>query len=135
MNDKARRFAPRFSLRAFLIVVTVSAVWLGMHTRRARQQKAAVQTITDYGGWVRYDYQFVDGDFDGQAKSWVPQQVHEWLGIDMFHSVAEVNLSYSSDTGKRIETRTVAKHRSSAFQVCHVFGGSISKKRKPVTPT
>ena len=114
MNDKARRFAPRFSLRAFLIVVTVSAVWLGMHTRRARQQKAAVQTITDYGGWVRYDYQFVDGDFDGQAKSWVPQQVHEWLGIDMFHSVAEVNLSYSSDTGKRIDN----ENRSQAPLEC-----------------
>ena len=49
----------RFSLRTFLLVVTVFCIWLGWKINAARQQKEAVDAILKAGGTVYYDYQIL----------------------------------------------------------------------------
>lgn len=96
----------RFSLRTFLIAVTVLASLLGLHIRDTRTQKAAVEGIRDHGGWVRYDFQYpsgsyADSDFDAKAESPIPNWLVEKFGIDFFHSVVHVSMVYTNDRGPR----------------------------------
>jgi len=102
---KSRRFSlrrlARFNLRFFLIAIAIFCLSTSILVYRSSDQKRAVAAIRDFGGWVRYDFQFVDGDFDNQRESWVPELLMEKLGIDFFHSVKEINLVYSNDQGGR----------------------------------
>jgi hypothetical protein len=98
----------RFRLRTLLWVLTVAAVWLGFLANSARLQQKSVAAIQKYGGWVRYDFQFPDGDyspigFDSKARSWAPKWWLDQLGVDLLHSVVQVNLNYSDESGKRQE--------------------------------
>ncbi|MEZ6072985.1 MAG: hypothetical protein R3C10_22655 [Pirellulales bacterium] len=82
------------------------AVWLAWHVHLARRQQQAVAAIREYGGWVRYDYQFPSGafsykNFDPKAESAVPRWVLDQLGPDVFHDVVQVSLNYSEDSGTR----------------------------------
>jgi hypothetical protein len=86
-----------------LLATLVVAVWLGWHCDLARRQKRSVAAITRLGGWVYYNYELVDGKFDPQAESWVPASLRSLLGDDFFHGVAEVNLVYHSEGGKRLD--------------------------------
>jgi hypothetical protein len=100
----------QFGLRTLFLVTTALAVWLGIHTHRARQQRDAVAAIRRYGGWVRYDYHFPSGaytykDYDGNAESPFPSWLVDYLGIDFLHSVVQVNLNFSEDSGARQENR------------------------------
>lgn len=98
----------RFRLRTLLVLLTLASVWMGLHVNAARRQQKAVDAISDYGGWIRYDYQFPSGafsqqDFDPQAGSPVPAWLLERFGVDMFHDIVQVNLYYGEDSGKREE--------------------------------
>lgn len=117
----------RFSLRSFLIAVTLSAIWFGTHLRRANIQRDAVKAISDYGGWVRYSYQFPSGsyhykDFDANAVSPVPKWLIDRVGVDFFHGVVQVNLNYTEDGGARQEN-----HNPSDDALEHV--GKLSQVR------
>ena len=63
--------------------------------------------IAEYGGWVRYDHQFVDGKFDPTQESWVPESWRDNLGEDFFSTVTEVNLVYSEDEGSRKDNSNI----------------------------
>jgi hypothetical protein len=98
----------RFRLRTLLVLVALLSVWLTWHVRATRSQKEAAQAIQEYGGWIRYDFQFPKGiyahqDFASKAKSRVPEWLLAQLGHDFFHNVVQVNLNYSNDSGKRQE--------------------------------
>jgi len=58
-QSKPRRFF-RYSLRTLFVVVTVFCVWVGITAKRARDQKYAVETIREMGGWVFYEHQLDD---------------------------------------------------------------------------
>lgn len=126
MDDSPQKAAPprraarfrwlRFSLRTMFILVTIFAAWLGLKVHQARRQQAAVAGIRALGGWVHYDYQFVDakpnpqnawtlGKFDMQQTSWVPEWLLEipGLGEDFFHDVLEVNMCYNEDGPERLD--------------------------------
>lgn len=108
MKSLQFRRVTRFSLRTLFLLMTALAVWLGIHVRQTKLQKQSVAAISDYGGWVRYDFRFSSGeyshkDFDPQASSIVPRWALDKLGVDFFHSVVQVNLNYSTDTGVRQE--------------------------------
>lgn len=95
-----RRWGLRFSLRGLLIVVTVLCVSLAWRLQRARQQQAAVQAIRDAHGWVYYDYQQYDPvtcKLDQKATPWEPQWLQDQVGIDFFHDVEAVNMSFHGD--------------------------------------
>ena len=87
----------RFNLRTFLVAITVFGIWLGLHVHRARVQEQTVQQILAHHGWVAYDYQMPDGEFDGSSVSPVPEWLRQRLGEDFFHSVAEVSFSVRWD--------------------------------------
>ena len=98
----------RFSIRTLLLVTTVFGIWFGIHVHRTDVQRRSVAAIRDYGGWVRYDFQFPSSEysykgFDPNAESRVPRWILDRLGEDFFHSVVQVNLNYSEDSGTRQE--------------------------------
>jgi hypothetical protein len=101
----------RFSLRTFLVFVTLVCIWAAWYVNGARRQKAAAEAVRQYGGWVYYDFEFDD---DPQRPTRVtdespwPSWLVETFGIDMFHNVVEVNLVYSEYSGKREETRNTS---------------------------
>jgi len=87
----------RFSLRTMFIVITMLAVWLGLHIHSARLQKQSVVATHEYGGSVRYDYQYPKGsygrnDIDYTATSPVPRWLLDLVGVDFFHDVVEVDV-------------------------------------------
>ena len=59
-KPKPRRRWLQFSLRTLFVVVTVFCVWVGITAKRARDQKYAVETIQEMGGWVFYEHQIDD---------------------------------------------------------------------------
>ena len=89
----------RFGLRWFLVAVTVLCAWLGLHTRAAQRQKAAVARIVNYGGSVRYSYEADDAGFDTKGQSWVPAWARRHIGVDFFHPVVSAHLNRSREPG------------------------------------
>lgn len=88
------RLPLRFSLRTFLIAITIFCIVLGWRLHRARLQRDAVAGIQARGGRVGYDYQF-DGPEDHlpdpKAKPWEPKWLQSLVGIDFFHDVFEID--------------------------------------------
>jgi len=93
----------QFRLITVFIVVAVICVWLSMQVHRANKQREAVAAVTASGGWVRYDFQFVQGKFDPEATSWMSGWLKPRLGDDLFHDVVEVNLVYNDDAKTRLD--------------------------------
>jgi hypothetical protein len=112
----------RFRLRTLLIAVTLLSVWLGFHVRRTERQRTSAAAIKEFGGWIRYDFQFPSGefnhdDFDPKARSPIPIWLLDRLGFDFFHDVVQVNLNYSEDGGTREEN-----HNPSDGALAHLEG-------------
>jgi hypothetical protein len=100
----------RFSLRTFLVFVTLFCIWAAWWMHSARRQKQAVDAIREYGGWVYYDYEFDSATRPNRVHSgspW-PTWVVDAFGVDMLHNVVEVNLVYSYDSGKREDGRNAS---------------------------
>jgi hypothetical protein len=91
--NRTRKRGFRFSLKALLIVITLTAIFLGNWTYRAGQQKKAVERITQQGGQVRYDYQS-----RGAKESQWPKWLRESIGEDYLRTVEEV--SFDGDWGR-----------------------------------
>jgi len=110
MSEHKRRWL-QFSTRAFLLVVTLLAVWLATSVRQAKNQRSAVATIESLGGRVRYGFEptweeryrrdeerrealaagktprtYVDGPM---APKWLVDR----LGVDFFARVKMVDLT------------------------------------------
>ena len=70
MPTEAIRRRLRISLRTTMLVIVVVAIWLSWNVNRAREQHEAVAAVQKYGGWVHYDYEFVNGKLTpGQSPS------------------------------------------------------------------
>ncbi len=104
LRPKRRWF--RFSLRTMLLVITVFALWLGLHIHATRRQQQSVMAVQDAGGRVQYDYHYPKGrygrnDVSYTATSRVPQWLLGMLGVDFFHAVVEVDISRDYDYGRK----------------------------------
>ncbi|MDG3008052.1 leucine-rich repeat domain-containing protein [Paludisphaera mucosa] len=96
-SGRALRRRLRFSLRAAMLLILGLGLWLGWQARLAREQREAVAAVEEYGGFVRYDWEFVDDDLAPGAAPWAPGWLRRAIGEHDFQSVAEVNMVYSTD--------------------------------------
>ena len=88
-----RRYIPRLSLRALMILVSSLGAGLGYFILRARDQGEAVVAIQRAGGTIVYDWQWKNGDRDPFGKPGLPDWLLNRLRPDHFYRVKEVVLS------------------------------------------
>ena len=84
----------QFSLRSFLVLLTVFAVWLGVVVHRAREQREAVEAIEALGGTVAYDWQQEStSPFYSPVASQPlgPAWLRRIVGDDFFQNASQVN--------------------------------------------
>jgi hypothetical protein len=86
-----------------MLVVLGIAVLLGWQVNKAREQRRAVAAIQKYGGWVHYDYEFVNGKLTPGRNPWAPVWLRRTLGDEFFQTVRHVNLVYDDSAGKRVD--------------------------------
>lgn len=82
----------QFSLRTFLIAVTVFGAWLGQCIHRAEKQKRAVAAVQKLGGKVFYAHQAGPNltSFDTSKDLNVPGWLRQLAGDDFFQSAARL---------------------------------------------
>jgi hypothetical protein len=87
MKSTSRRWW-RYSLRTFLVLVTLFCVWLGIVANRAHVQKSAVEKLTQKGMKIGYDYQLSDDHpaWKDDPESHVPTWLLNLTGTDFFHT-------------------------------------------------
>ena len=93
IEAKPKRRWFRFSLRTFLVIVTLICVWLGWEFSSARKQKQAVEAIRAIGGNAFYDYQ-VDADGNPINPHPDPGWLAKLFGMDYVHNVVCVEFPY-----------------------------------------
>ena len=81
----------QFSLRTFLLVLTLVCVWFGWQVNRGNRQRKAVAWVEQMGGFVSYDYEVDD---EGNAIADTKPTSPEWLR-DFYDQVVVVDLSGS----------------------------------------
>ena len=102
-SDTPTRRRPwlQFSLRTLLLVMTLVAVYLGLHCERARRQQEAVEALARISLFSYFCHVNYDNDFDGEGRLLVyppftPPRSTPWieqvLGRDFFHKVIDVEL-------------------------------------------
>ena len=84
-KTRHRRYR-QFSLRTFLVVLTIVCVWFGWQVNRANQQRKAVAWVLEMEGFVKYDYEV---DEEGRYILDAKQTSPEWL-LDFYNQVVEV---------------------------------------------
>src|SRR3954452_20984813 len=94
---KAPRRRLSLSLRQSILLVLCVGLWLGWQARLAREQREAVAAIEEYGGFVRFDWEFVDGRRVPGAAPRAPGWLRRAIGDHYFQEVAEVNMVYATD--------------------------------------
>ena len=100
-----RRF--QFRLRALMLVVLVTGLWLGSQINQAHRQRDAVATVEKHGGWVHYDYEFVNGIQTPGRQPWGPHWLRRWIGDEFFQEVTFVSFVYDRSAGKRSDNHDV----------------------------
>jgi hypothetical protein len=96
------------SLRGLLLLILAIALWLGWIVNKARQQREAVAGLQKFGGFVHYDWEFINGPvkvpqgnnlwmpswgkLNKTAKPWAPDWMRRALGDEYFQSIAHVSL-------------------------------------------
>lgn len=105
---KPNRRWKTISLRGLLLLVVAIAVWLGWIVHKARQQRETVAALQKFGGFVHYDWEFVNGPvkvpqgnllwkptwgkFTPDKKPWASIWLRRTLGDEYFQSIAHVSL-------------------------------------------
>lgn len=93
MNARPNRRWLQFSLRTFLILVTLLAFWLGYISYHARNQRAAVARIEQLGGRVKYDWQMGSPTSSAQHNPPGWAWLRRLVGDEYFQDVVFVNLA------------------------------------------
>ena len=96
-KPKRKRRWLRYSLRTFVVVLTVFGVWLGLLVYRVNKQKEVVQWVRDHGGTVGYDFQWdeVKESSINDAQPPGPDWLRNLIGVDYF---SDVRVLYLGDT-------------------------------------
>jgi hypothetical protein len=102
---RSRRRWLQFSLRGFLVGLTIGCVWLGWKVEQAREQRIVAQAVRECGGGIWYDWQVDFSGFPDRIGPLIrypyelprPAWLHRLVGFDMFHNV-EMVIFPSSET-------------------------------------
>lgn len=91
MQQIAKLFRVRYSLKTLFVLFTVACLWLGQRIQYARNQEHAVRAIEAAGGRIWYGYQS-DGRGKAFSKSQLPgpDWLRRWVGRHFFTSVVVV---------------------------------------------
>ena len=98
---KSRRRRTGLGLRATMLIVLGPAIWLGWRVHLARRQHQAVAAVSAYGGFVRFDWEFVDGKPAPDRSPRAPGWLRRAIGEDYFRDVLEVNMVFATDRRPR----------------------------------
>ena len=100
MNAKPRRRWFQFSLRAFLILLTIAAISLGVYVDRAHRQRDAVKALTARGSIVGYDYpRYSQSSGLLEERSSCRDWLIKHLGQDYAANVQYVHLAVEAKKG------------------------------------
>lgn len=97
----ARRTFPRwmrFSLRTFLLVITLVAIWIGFKCQRAREQANAVAALQKLSVQVIYDWQYRMGRYElppTSAKPSAPEWLRKAVGEHFFQTVVRIDGNFA----------------------------------------
>ncbi len=84
------RIRLRLSLRMVLLLILVAGLWLGWRVDKARRQRHAIAEVEKYNGYVRFDYEYADGNEIPDAQPWAPKWLRRNLGDEYFREVSRV---------------------------------------------
>jgi hypothetical protein len=90
----------RITIRTSMLIVLGIAALLSWQVNKAREQRQAVAAIQRFGGWVAYDYEFVNGELIPGRNPWAPVWLRKQLGDEFFQTVRYVDLFYDYSSGK-----------------------------------
>ena len=90
-----RRFL-RFTVRGLIVFVIVVGAGLGWIVRQAHIQRDAVAAIRKAGGTVAYNWELDHGKKIPGGRPWGTSRLVEFVGVDFFGHVTDVNLEWSS---------------------------------------
>jgi internalin A len=140
-KPKGRRWKT-ISLRGLLLLVLVIAVWLGWIVQKARQQREAVAALQKLGGFVHYDWEFVDGPvkvprgnliwkptwgiLTPAKRPWAPNWLRLALGDEYFQSIVHVSLYV--DISKMTDASLEAIGRLTKLEELRIGGAGISDR-------
>ncbi|HVX16238.1 MAG TPA: hypothetical protein VHC22_33940 [Pirellulales bacterium] len=87
-------------MRAFLVAVSLFAVWVGWHADKARRQRDTVNRIRRVGGYVRYDFESSKNTSPNRQEPFLIAWIRRNLGPDWLHDVEEVNFAHTEFPNK-----------------------------------
>jgi hypothetical protein len=90
-----------------MLIVLAVAIVLGWQANKIQDQARAVDAVQKYGGWVHYDYEFVNGTLASGRAPWAPVWLRRVLGEELFRNVRQVSLVYDNSTGKRFDNPNI----------------------------
>jgi hypothetical protein len=95
----------RYSLRTFLIAITVICLWLGWKISGARQQHRIVFAVQELGGSVKYDFEPPVDDVFGKPL-WPAEStwIDKLFGLDFDHDIVEVDLTNTNVTDETLQS-------------------------------
>ncbi len=104
------------SIRGLLLLILVFGLWLGWVVNQAHRQREAVAALQPFGGFVHYDWEFVDGrvkvprgdslwkptwgTLTPGRKPWAPDWLRRLVGAEYFQSIAHVSLYVNIQKGQ-----------------------------------
>ena len=106
-NDRQSRRRARTSIRVMMLAILIVAVPLGWQVNRAREQREALDAVQRYGGWVHFDYEFVNGAVIPGRAPRAPRWLRMMLGDEYFRKVTCVNFDEEGSIGKVVRCPNV----------------------------
>ena len=99
-----RRSWIQVSVRSLLLIIVITAVFLGVQVNRARTQAHAAAAIKNYGGFVHYDYEYANGAYKPGGEPWAPAWLRAAIGDEFFRTVVDVNLILDGVGAAQVQT-------------------------------
>lgn len=99
----AERRRIRLTLRGLMFLVLVMGGWLGWRVHLARLQREAVAAVRRHGGWVHYDYEFVNDKPTPGRQPWGPRWLRQRLGDEYFQEIRSVSFAHDDFRGAKPE--------------------------------